>query len=160
MIALLALSERPGLYWNQLEVFLREAGITSSEHILLADPTVLALVGNMGTWRATVLRNHAKRLVLPALGLQGTYQEDENDDSDLKSTPQTGKRQLDLGESIVHSLYKKRKIECADQADPTTETPVDGSDSDINEVSVTDEEDSNLDADGEDEEGEGTYQWA
>ncbi|KAF8548632.1 hypothetical protein OG21DRAFT_1387956, partial [Imleria badia] len=68
-------SARPGLYWNQLEVFLWEAGITSSEHILLADPTVLALVGDMGTRRAIVLRNHAKRLVLPVLGLRGTYQE-------------------------------------------------------------------------------------
>ena len=62
-------SKRPGKYWIQLEGFLREAGVSSSEHILLADPTVLALVGNMGTQKAIVLCNYAKRIVLPVLGL-------------------------------------------------------------------------------------------
>ena len=47
VIALLA-SEHPGHCWNQLEEFLWEAGVYSSEHILLADLTVLALIGNMG----------------------------------------------------------------------------------------------------------------
>ena len=67
-MALLA-SKRPGLHWNQLEVFLHEAGITSLEHILLADPTVLALIGNMMIQQVIVLQNHAKYLVLPILGL-------------------------------------------------------------------------------------------
>ena len=104
-------SERPGQYWNQLEGFLREAGVSSSEHILLADPTVLALVGNMGTQKAIVLRNYAKRIVLPVLGLRGTYQEDEKEDEDPTSISLTRKRPLDLGESIVQSFYKKPKIE-------------------------------------------------
>ena len=56
---------------------------------------------------ATVLRNYAKRVVLPVLGLQGTYQEDESVDED----PSTCKWALDLGESLVHSLYKKPKID-------------------------------------------------
>lgn len=110
MIALLD-SERPGKYWNQLDIFLREAGIYSSEHILLADATVLALVGNMGTHQATILRNYAKRVVLPVLGLKYTYQEEEDENQDMATVAQTGKRRLDLGESIVHSLYKKQKTE-------------------------------------------------
>jgi len=61
-------SERPGIFWSQLEEFLWEAGVNSSEHILLADPTVLALVGNMGAQQATVLRNYVKCVVLPVLG--------------------------------------------------------------------------------------------
>lgn len=153
----LLVSERPGLHWNQLEVFLREAGITSSEHILLADPTVLALVGNMGTRQVIVLQNHAKRLVLPVLGLRGTYQEDENDDR-VTNTPETGKRQLDFGEFIVHSLYKKCKIESAGQTDLTPETPTNDCDSHINfhdEDEVVDDEDGDSESDGEDEEDEG-----
>ena len=61
-------SNHPGKFWNQLEEFLWEAGVNSSEHILLADPTVLALIGNMGKQQATVLRNCARRVILPALG--------------------------------------------------------------------------------------------
>ena len=60
---------------------------------------------------ATVLRNYAKCVVLPVLGLQGTYQEDESVDEDPTSAPSTCKRVLDLGESLVHSLYKKPKID-------------------------------------------------
>lgn len=110
VIALLD-SERPGKYWNQLDIFLREAGIYSSEHILLADATVLALVGNMGTRQATILRNYAKRVVLPVLRLKYTYQEEEDENQDMATVAQTGKQRLDLGESIVHSLYKKQKTE-------------------------------------------------
>ena len=81
VMALVA-SERPQYGWNQLEEFLWEAGVNSLEHILLADPTVLALIGNMGKQHATVLCNYAKCVVLPVLGLQGTYQEDESVDED------------------------------------------------------------------------------
>ena len=70
-----------------MEEFLWEAGVNSSEHILLADPTVLALVGNMGAQQATVLHNYAKRVVLPVLGLQGTYQEDVNVDEARSTEP-------------------------------------------------------------------------
>jgi hypothetical protein len=113
-MALLA-SEQPGKFWNQLEEFLWEAGVNSSEHILLADPTVLALVGNMGTQQATVLRNYAKRVILPVLGFQGTYQEDEKDDEDPTSAPPTRKRPLDHEESVVYGTYKKPKINNADR---------------------------------------------
>jgi len=44
----LLVSKHPGNGWNKLEEFLREAGVNSSEHILLADPTELALIGSMG----------------------------------------------------------------------------------------------------------------
>lgn len=118
-------SERPGQYWNQLEGFLREAGVSSSEHILLADPTVLALVGNMGTQKAIVLRNYAKRIVLPVLGLRGTYQEDEKEDEDPTSISLTRKRPLDLGESIVQSFYKKPKIEPMTPPKPLSEKDLD-----------------------------------
>ena len=110
VIALLAL-ERPGPGWIQFGELLWEAGVTSSEHILLADPTVLALVGNMGQQQATVLRNYATRVVLPVLGLQGSYQEDENVNEDTTSAPPTRKRALDLGESVVRGLFKKPKFD-------------------------------------------------
>jgi hypothetical protein len=115
-MALLA-SERPGQHWNQLEMFLLEAGVYSSEHILLADPLVLSFVGNMGAKQTKVLRNYAKRVVLPVLGLRGTYQEDEDSDIDgdhIISTPPTRKRRLDLGEAVVHNFFKKPKVEPVD----------------------------------------------
>jgi|SRR5712671_5768086 len=62
-----------------------------------------------------MLCNYVKRVVLPALGLQGTYQENEDVDEAPKSAPPTHKRPLDLGESVVHGLYKKLKV--------TTPTP-------------------------------------
>ena len=91
MIALLD-SEHPGKYWNQLGIFLQEAGIYSSEHILLADATVLALVGNLGTRQVTILQNYAKRVVLPVLGLKYTYQEEQDENQDMATVAQTGKR--------------------------------------------------------------------
>ena len=94
-----------------MEVFLWEAGVYSSEHILLADSTILAFVGNMGARQATVLHNYTKRVVLPVLGLRGTYQEDENVDDDPTSSPHTRKRSLNLGESVVHHLYKRPRTE-------------------------------------------------
>ena len=118
-------SERPGQYWNQLEGFLREARVSSSEHILLVDPTVLALVGNMGTQKAVVLRNYAKRIVLPVLGLRGTYQEDEKEDEDPTTISLTRKRPLNLGESIVQSFYKKPKIEPMTPPKPLSEKDLD-----------------------------------
>ena len=65
VIVLLA-SKHPGNGWNQLEGFLWEVGVNSLEHILLADLTVLALVGNMEVQQATVLRNYA---LSPAPGI-------------------------------------------------------------------------------------------
>jgi hypothetical protein len=155
-MALLA-SERPGLYWNQLEIFLREAGIYSSEHVLLADPTVLALVGNMGPQQAVVLRNYAKRIILPLLGLRGTYQEDEdNDDTEFTSNPPTGKRLRDVGEAVLHGFYKKRKLEnnepkSIDRIDLTLNEPVDDFDSyiDFDENEDTEYEGDELDTDDE-----------
>lgn len=114
-MALLA-SEHPGQHWYQLEMFLVKAGVYSSEHILLADPIILSFIGNMGTKQAKVLRNYAKRVVLPVLGLRGTYQEDEDSDINgdhIISTPPTRKRHLDLREAIIHNFFKKPKVEPA-----------------------------------------------
>ncbi len=47
LIMALLVYECPGPSWIQLEEFLWEAGVNSSEHILLANLTVLALVENM-----------------------------------------------------------------------------------------------------------------
>jgi hypothetical protein len=38
---------------------------------------VLCVIGDMGKGRARVLRNYAKRSVLPLLGLQGNYDDPE-----------------------------------------------------------------------------------
>jgi hypothetical protein len=145
VFALLA-AERPGQCWGQLEEFLLEAGVNSSEHILLAEPTVLAFVGNMGTRQATVLRNYAKRVVLPVLGLHGTYQEDEIDDEDCANAPPTCKRSLDLGDSVVRSLYKKPKTE---HVDDTPATPIQAADQDLLNDEFNDEEVDGYDSDSE-----------
>ena len=141
-------SERPGIFWSQLEEFLWEAGVNSSEHILLADPTVLALVGNMGAQQATVLRNYAKHVVLPVLGLQGTYQEDVNVD-EARSTEPTRKRPLDLGESVIYGLYKKPRIDDADR------TPTPPPYEDDLDIYLVDEQDPNSKFDNEAAEMEG-----
>ena len=78
----------------------------------------------MGTKQATVLQNYAKHVVLSVLGLRGTYQEDENDEEPT-SAPATCKRPLDLRESVVHSLYKKPKINHPDNIAPLPAPPSD-----------------------------------
>jgi len=93
--------------------------VNSSEHILLADPTVLALIGNIGSQQATVLRNYVKCIVLPVLGLKGMYQKDENVDEN--STVPTRKQSLDLAESVVYGIYKKSKVQVK-EADHTPDT--------------------------------------
>ena len=152
VITLLA-SEHPGNCWNQLEEFLWEAGVYSSEHILLTDPTVLALVGNIGAWQATVLRNCAKHVILAILGLQGTYQEDENINDDPTSAAPTYKWPLDLGESVVYGLYKKQRISNSDIPTPPSEN-------DLGEYLVDNQnpnfEFDNRAAEMEDEEGKGS----
>ena len=75
----------------------------------------------MGAQQATVLHNYAKHVILPILGLQGTYQEDENIDEDPISAPPTCKQSLNLGESVVYGLYKKERISNSDIPTPPSE---------------------------------------
>jgi hypothetical protein len=69
--------DKPDRQFRQLLDYLLEAGITSSEELLLCPEDVLGVIGHMGLSRARILRNYSKRIVLPALGLQGNYEEPE-----------------------------------------------------------------------------------
>ena len=67
--------DKPGHQFRRLVEFLLEAGIFSSEQILLCPEDVLCVIGDMGLAHARILRNYAKHIVLPILGLQGNYEE-------------------------------------------------------------------------------------
>jgi hypothetical protein len=67
--------DKPGQQFRRLVDFLLDAGIFSSEQILLCPEDVLCVIGDMGLAQARILRNYAKRMVLPVLGLQGNYEE-------------------------------------------------------------------------------------
>ena len=67
--------DEPGQQFGRLVDFLLEAGIFSSEQILLCPEDMLCVIGNMGLAQARILRNYAKHMVLPVLGLQGNYEE-------------------------------------------------------------------------------------
>ena len=69
--------DKPGENFEELGDILLEAGIATSEQILLLPEDVLCVVGNMGQAQARILRNYAKRIVLPLMGLRGNYQEPE-----------------------------------------------------------------------------------
>jgi hypothetical protein len=68
-------ANKPEEDFGELECVLLEAGIVTSEQLLLLPEDVLCVVGYMGQARARILRNHAKRIVLPLLGLRGNYEE-------------------------------------------------------------------------------------
>jgi hypothetical protein len=69
--------DKPGEDFGKLENVLLEAGIVTSEQLLLLPEDVLCVIGYMGQARARILRNYAKRIVLPLLGLRGNYEEPE-----------------------------------------------------------------------------------
>jgi hypothetical protein len=50
--------------------------VLASQAVMLPKD-VLSVIGDMGKARARVIRNYARRVVLPLLGLQGNYDEPE-----------------------------------------------------------------------------------
>ncbi|KAG1796097.1 hypothetical protein EV424DRAFT_1353305 [Suillus variegatus] len=53
------------------------AEVVLSSQVILLPEDVLSVIGNMGQRRARILRNYAKRTVLPLLGLINSYEEPE-----------------------------------------------------------------------------------
>lgn len=70
-------AERPELRLAELETPLLDAGVVLSSQVILLPEDVLSVIGNMGQRRARILRNYAKRTVLPLLGLVNSYEEPE-----------------------------------------------------------------------------------
>jgi hypothetical protein len=72
-----------------------------------------------------------------------------------EDAPPTCKRSLDLGDSVVHSLYKKPKTE---HVDDTPVTPIQAADQDLLNDEFNDEEDDSdseeYEPDSDDDEGE------
>jgi hypothetical protein len=69
--------EKPVQRFGRLLGFLLESGISSSDQLFLCPENVLCVIGDMGIAQARILRNYAKHIVLPVLGLQGNYEEAE-----------------------------------------------------------------------------------
>ncbi|KAG1725334.1 hypothetical protein EDB19DRAFT_1915147 [Suillus lakei] len=70
-------AERPELRLAELETPLLDAGVFLSSQVILLPEDVLSVIGDMGQRRARILRNYAKRTVLPLLGLVNSYEEPE-----------------------------------------------------------------------------------
>ncbi|KAG1777587.1 hypothetical protein EV702DRAFT_945908, partial [Suillus placidus] len=62
-------ANKPELRIGELETSLLNAGVVSSSQVILLPEDVLSVIGDMGQKRARILRNYAKRTVLPLLGL-------------------------------------------------------------------------------------------
>lgn len=95
-----------GKGFDRLLYAMLEAGMVTSEQILLVPEDVLSVIGVMGQARARILRNYAKRVVLPMLGLVGKYEEPEIawDEAKIDVLADTGyanicKEFLELGDS-------------------------------------------------------------
>lgn len=98
--------DKPGKGFDRLLYAMLEAGMVTSEQILLVPEDVLSVIGVMGQARARILRNYAKRVVLPMLGLVGKYEEPEIawDEAKIDVLADTGyanicKEFLELGDS-------------------------------------------------------------
>jgi hypothetical protein len=70
-------AENPQKDFEELEKNLLEAGIFTSEQILLLPEDVLCVIGFMKRPQARILRNYAKQMVLPLMGLCDNYEEPE-----------------------------------------------------------------------------------
>lgn len=70
-------TDKPGKGYTELEEVLGEAGLVSSSHLAMLPKDVLCIISDMGRARARVLRNYARRCVLPVLGLKGNYDNPE-----------------------------------------------------------------------------------
>lgn len=64
---------KPGQGFAELEGALYEAGLISSDQILLLTEDALGVIGDMGVAHAQILQNHARCLIFPLLGFQNTY---------------------------------------------------------------------------------------
>ncbi|KAG2140763.1 hypothetical protein BD769DRAFT_1333934, partial [Suillus cothurnatus] len=69
--------DEPELQFTDLETSLLDAGVVSSSQVILLPEDVLSVIGDMGQKRARVLRNYAKHIILPLLGLINSYEEPE-----------------------------------------------------------------------------------
>lgn len=70
-------ADKPGQGFSEFENSLVEAGVVLASQAVMLPEDVLSVIGNMGNARARIIRNYAKRVVLPLLGLQGNYDEPE-----------------------------------------------------------------------------------
>ncbi|KAG1811050.1 hypothetical protein EV424DRAFT_1327815 [Suillus variegatus] len=69
--------EKPELRIRELETSLLDAGVVLSSQVMLLPEDVLSVIGDMGQKQARILRNYAKQIVLPLLGLVNSYEEPE-----------------------------------------------------------------------------------
>ncbi|KAG1851556.1 hypothetical protein C8R48DRAFT_612642 [Suillus tomentosus] len=79
-------AEKPELRIRELETSLLDAGVVLSSQVMLLPEDVLSVIGDMGQKQARILRNYAKRIVLPLLGLISSYEEPEIEEPEAFST--------------------------------------------------------------------------
>jgi hypothetical protein len=70
-------TDKPGQGFGTFEESLMEAGVVLASQVVMLPEDVLSVIGDMGKARARIIRNYAKRIILPLLGLQGNYDEPE-----------------------------------------------------------------------------------
>ncbi|KAG1765170.1 hypothetical protein EV702DRAFT_943726, partial [Suillus placidus] len=61
-------ADKPELRIGELETSLLNVGVVSSSQVILLPEDVLSVISDMGQKRARILRNYAKRTILPFLG--------------------------------------------------------------------------------------------
>jgi hypothetical protein len=72
-------ADKPEWRFDKLENDLVMAGLFTADQVLVPPESVLMFLGDMGLARARALRNYARRLVLPILGVQDNYDQPEID---------------------------------------------------------------------------------
>ncbi|KIM91128.1 hypothetical protein PILCRDRAFT_1331 [Piloderma croceum F 1598] len=70
-------ADKPGKGYNKLKGILGEAGLVSSNHLVMLLEDVMCIIGNIGKMQVRVLHNYVKCSVLPLLRLQGNYDDPE-----------------------------------------------------------------------------------
>lgn len=71
------MEETRAIHLPGLEQTLLEAGISRSSQILMIPEDVLCIAGAIPQWQSRILRNVARQMIAPLLGLQGIYDDPE-----------------------------------------------------------------------------------
>ena len=108
--------DKPGKGFDRLLYAMLEAGMVTSEQILLVPEDVLSVIGVMGQARARILRNYAKHVVLPMLGLAGNYEEQE-----IALDEKIDERKIDVLAGTGYTDICKEFLELGDSDDDQDE---------------------------------------
>jgi hypothetical protein len=112
----LIMADRPAQGFSELKQVLLEAGLFTSEQILLLPEDVLSAISDIGRPQAKILCNYAKHIVLPLLGLLRNYKKPK-----IKLNPEVQNKRVRCSEKVENILECGNDSEVEEDEDSDNE---------------------------------------